>query len=59
MLQLDNFIRLRADLRVVSDKEESVPSSVKVMKDFHDGLFVFRIQVPRGLVSQNDLGLVN
>jgi len=59
MLQLNNFIGLRADLRVMSDKEKCMAGFVKLTKNLHNPLLILSVEVSCRLVSQNDLGLVN
>ena len=59
MVELDDPISLLANVGIVSYHEEGMTGAVKVMKNLHDRLFVCGVEIARGFVRQNDLGLVD
>ena len=59
MLQLNNFIGLRADLRVMSDKEKCMAGFVKLTKNLHNPLLILSVEVSGWLVRQKDLRLID
>ena len=59
MLHLNHPIRLPADVRIVGNEEKSMTGFVKVVENLHDQIFVLRVEVPSGLISQNNLRLIN
>src|SRR3989338_7893587 len=59
MLHLNHPIRLPADVRIVGNEEKGMTGFVKVVENLHDQIFVLRVEVPSGLISQNNLRLIN
>src|SRR5579862_8620067 len=55
----DDSTAMARDLLFVGDENHRLPVAIKILEDAHDLSAGVRIEVPRGLVSQDQLGFVD